>query len=164
MSEWDCVRVLRGEVVVDASLRQVWEAWTTAQGVKSFFAPDCNIELRPDGMYEILFDPDAEPGQRGAEGMRVLALQPFRMLSFTWNAPPSLPEVRDQRTHVQLRFHAIGTNRTKVTLLQDGWGEGGQWDEAFEYFDRAWNRIVLPRLSFRFTHGPADWKNPPDLG
>jgi hypothetical protein len=83
------------------------------------------------------------------------------MLAFTWNAPPHLSEVRGQLTHVLIRLQPLGERRTRVTLVHSGWGEGGQWDEAFQYFERAWAHIVLPRLRYRFSVGPVDWDNPP---
>ena len=95
--------------------------------------------------------------------MRVLAVQPMKMFSFTWNAPPSLLTIRSQRTHVTLRFYELDPKTTRVTLHHDGWGEGGEWDKGFEYFDKAWNDIVLPRLKYRFDNGPVDWDNPPEL-
>ena len=155
-------RFISGEVLVNAPLAAVWKAWTTEEGVKTFFAPGCSIDLRPDGAYEIYFDPDAPPGMRGGDGLRVLAVQPMKMFSFTWNAPLSLPEVREQRTHVTLRFDTEG-ERTWVILHHDGWGEGGAWDQAFEYFQRAWLKVVLPRLEYRFEHGTVDWQNPPSF-
>ena len=126
-------RSVVGEVSVQASIEEVWNAWTTEEGVKSFFAPGCNIDLRPDGFYEIFFNPNAAPGDRGGDGMRVLAVQPMKMFSFTWNAPPSLPTIRSQRTHVTLRFYELDPKTTRVTLHHDGWGEGGEWDKGFEY-------------------------------
>lgn len=156
-------RAIFGEVTVPAGIDDVWAAWTTEEGVKSFFASKCRIQLEPDGPYEIYFNPDAPAGERGGEGLRVLAVQPKKMFSFTWNAPPTLPEVRGQRTHVILRFYEAGPASTRVTLRHDGWGKGGQWDQAFEYFEGAWNEVVLPRLVYRFQHGPIDWQNRPDL-
>jgi uncharacterized protein YndB with AHSA1/START domain len=153
-------RVLTGEIVVDANLEEAWAAWTTEAGIRSFFAPACNIVIQPDGPYEIFFMPDAEPGLRGGDGLKVTAVQPKQMLSFTWNAPPSLPAVRPQRTHVVIRFFPEG-DKTRVTLFHSGWGSGGQWDQAFEYFDSAWNDVVLPRMVWRFKHGPVDWEKPP---
>jgi uncharacterized protein YndB with AHSA1/START domain len=157
-------RVIRAEVAVDATVDDVWDAWTTEAGVQSFFAPACNVELRVDGPYEIMFNPDAPPGERGAEGMRILAFQPKKMLSFTWNAPPHLSQVRGQLTHVLIRLQPQGEGRTLVTLTHSGWGEGGEWNEAFEYFDRAWGHVVLPRLRYRFWAGPVDWSHPPRFG
>lgn len=154
-------RVIRGEVIVEASVDAVWEAWTTEEGVKTFFAPACNVDLRVDGLYEILFNPDAEPGQRGAEGMRIMAFQPKKMLAFTWNAPAYLPNVRKQLTHVVVRFTELSEGRTRVTFTHDGWGEGEEWDRAFAYFSRVWKDAVLHRLKYRFSVGPVDWENPP---
>jgi hypothetical protein len=95
--------------------------------------------------------------------LRVLAVQPKKMFSFTWNAPPTLPDVRGQRTHVILRFYEAEPNATRVTLHHDGWGQGEQWDKAFDYFEVAWTKIVLPRLVYRFQYGPVDWQHPPEL-
>lgn len=84
-------RVLRTELVLAAPVEAVWNLWTTAEGITSFFAPGANVEPRVDGLYEIFFNPAAEPGKRGADGMRILAFEPRKRLSFTWNAPPSQP-------------------------------------------------------------------------
>jgi uncharacterized protein YndB with AHSA1/START domain len=157
-------RVIRAEAIVDAGSDRVWDAWTTEEGIKSFLAPACNIELRIDGPYEIFFDPEAEPGRRGGEGVRILALEPKRMLSITWNAPPHLSEVRKQWTHVTVEFEETRKGQTRVTLTHDGWGEGEEWDEAFAYFTRAWAGVVLPRLKYRFSVGAIDWNNPLRIG
>ncbi|HYP20213.1 MAG TPA: SRPBCC domain-containing protein [Chloroflexia bacterium] len=156
-------RVIEVDVIVNATVEEAWEAWTTEEGIVSFFAPACNIDVRVGGLYEILFNPNAEPGLRGAEGMQILAVQPRKMLSFTWNSPPEFGEARHQWTHVVVRFSEVGERQTKVTLFHDGWGEGEMWDSAFNYFVEAWGEIVLLRLRYRFAHGPVDWSNPPKL-
>jgi uncharacterized protein YndB with AHSA1/START domain len=117
---------------------------------------------RVDGAYEIFFDPKAEPGRREVEGAKILAFQPRKMLSITWNAPPELSEVRKHWTHVTVRFEEIQEGQTKKTLTRDGWGEAEEWDEAFAYFSKAWIDVVLPRLKYRFAVGPVDWDNPPN--
>jgi uncharacterized protein YndB with AHSA1/START domain len=160
MSKDDPHRAIELEVVVDASVDQVWSAWTTNAGVRTFFAPASNVDLRVNGPYEIFFDPEAEPGTRGADGARILAFETGKMLSFTWNAPLHMPEIRKQWTHVVIRLSAIRPEATRVSIRHDGWGEGENWDEAFAYFSRAWKDMVLPRLRHRFAVGPVDWKNP----
>lgn len=161
MSTWSLAasaaeRALDKTVVVAASLDQVWDAWTTRDGIVSFFAPDARVEARVGGPFEIYFDPGAPTGSKGADGMRFMALQPRRMLSFDWNAPPHLPEARAQRTFVVLRFEPLAERSTRVTLHHIGWGDGGQWDQAYTYFDRAWG-AVLGNLQKRFETGPQDW-------
>jgi len=149
-------RAIEKSIEVAATLEQVWGAWTTREGITSFFAPEANVEPRVGGAFQIYFDPGAAPGSKGADDMRFLALQPRRMLSFDWNAPPHLPEARAQRTFVIVRLEQLGDRVTRVTLHHTGWGDGGDWDKAYAYFDRAWGS-VLGNLKKRFEQGPQDW-------
>ena len=149
-------RAIEKEVVVPAPLVDVWAAWTTREGIRSFFAPDAVIEAWVGGAFHIHMDPLAPQGSKGADDMRFMALQPMRMLSFDWNAPPSLAQVRQQRTFVVVRLEAIDDRQTRVRLHHTGWGDEGQWDQAHAYFDRAWGN-VLANLRKRFESGPIDW-------
>lgn len=149
-------RAIDKQVLVDAGIDQAWEAWTTRQGITSFFAPDARIEPYPGGAFQIYIDPGAPAGSRGADDMRFLAVQPKRMITFDWNAPPHLPEARAQRTFVTVRFEPLTERTTRVTLHHTGWGDGGQWDQAYAYFDRAWSN-VLANMARRFVSGPVDW-------
>ena len=156
-------RMLTAEFEVNAPIEKVWEAWTTPEGIKSFFAPDCKVDLRVDGAYEIYVAPEAKPGERGGEGLRILGLEPLRRFAFTWGAPPTIPYVRGQRTMVILEFEKKGDHRTLVRFTHLGWGEGASWDEAYEYFAHAWNEVVLPRFRYAMEVGPVDWKKTPKL-
>jgi uncharacterized protein YndB with AHSA1/START domain len=149
-------RAVSKRVVVKAPLEAVWTAWTTTDGIKSFFAPDARIDARPGGPFEVHFNPYAKPGLKGADGMQVMAVQEKKLVSFTWNSPPYMPEVREQRTLVTIRLKPAGEGLTEVRLHHTGWGDGGQWDQSFDYFDKAWGR-VLANLEKRFSEGPIDW-------
>jgi len=149
-------RSIDKELTVAAPVAAVWQSWTTKAGIESFFAPQAEIDARVGGAFHIHFDPLAEPGMKGADEMRYMALQPMRMLSFDWNAPPSLPAARAQRTFVVVRLHDIDGRSTRVTLHHTGWGDGGEWDKTYAYFDRAWG-AVLGNLKKRFESGPMDW-------
>ena len=148
---------------VKAPVEKAWKAWTTPEGVKTFFAPGCRVEAQVDGAYDILFAPEAKPGERGAEGMRVMAVEPMKRFAFTWNAPSNLADIRGQRTMVVLDFEPATGGGTRVRFTQMGWGSGGNWDKAYDYFDQAWNRIVLPRFRYAMEVGPVDWKDMPKL-
>jgi uncharacterized protein YndB with AHSA1/START domain/uncharacterized protein YciI len=148
-------RRLEKEVLVPASRGEVWQAWTTAEGLETFFAEDAVVEMRPGGRFEIRFSATAPEGQRGSEGCRVLAFLPEQMLAFSWNAPPSIPEIRKLRTQVVLTFEDADSARTRVRLVNYGYGQGAEWDKAFAYFDRAWG-VVLANLKERFEKGSLD--------
>ena len=149
----DGERVVHRTVTVAAPAEDIWWAWTTDAGIRTWLLDDSRIELRVGGPYEWYFDSDtdAAPGERGSEGCQVLGYQPPTMLSFSWNAPPHLPQARAQRTVVLLRLRPdLEDNATRVELTQLGWGAGGEWDEAHDYFDAAWGR-VLDRLVDYFS-------------
>jgi uncharacterized protein YndB with AHSA1/START domain len=149
-------RAIDKEVVIAATLDQAWDAWTTREGITSFFAPDARIEPRVGGAFQVYMDPGAAPGMKGADDMRFMALQPKSMISFDWNAPPHLAQARAQRTFVVVRFEPLTPNSTRVTLHHTGWGTGGEWDATYNYFNGAWGG-VLGNLKKRFDSGPQDW-------
>lgn len=155
-------RQIRYEFTVAASPGAVWGAWTTPAGLRSFFAPAAVIELETFGRFDIHFDPNAPPGKRGAEGNVVLGVDPERMLTATWDAPPEYPAVRAQRTFLEIRLAPEGTSGTRVVITQSGFGTGGEWDEVYRYFEGAWTWVAAA-LQYRFEVGPIDWTRPPDL-
>ena len=55
-------RSIDKSVVVPATLDQTWDAWTTREGITSFFAPDAKIEPKVGGAFHIYINPLGEPG------------------------------------------------------------------------------------------------------
>jgi len=64
------------------------------------------------------------------------------MLTSEWNAPPSFGDPRGIHTHVVLLFDEIDPTRTKATLSHLGWGVDDEWNELYDYFDRAWASVL----------------------
>jgi uncharacterized protein YndB with AHSA1/START domain len=152
-------RAIRKEVTVAAPAAEVWAAWSTEEGVRTFFAPRAAVQLAIGGRYEMLFDLDATPGSQGGEGLTILSYSPGEMLSFEWNAPPQFGAVRNQKTWVVVQIEAKAGGNTQVALTHLGWQEGEEWEQVYDYFLRAWD-VVLGRLQHRFSVGPVDWSNP----
>jgi len=151
-------KILRLEIIVPASLEGVWKAWTTTEGVKTFFSSDAKVELAVGGSYEIYFDLEKPYGLRGSEDCRVLSYLPMEMLSFDWNAPPEFGELRNKHTIVVLQFEEVGPGQVKVVVSQLGWGKGEEWDKLYDYFYKAWS-YVLGNLKKRFVAGPIEWSS-----
>lgn len=151
-------RIIEAELTLDLSLDELWKCWTTKEGITSFFAPDCNVCLEPWGDYEIYFFPENPPGFRGADGQRILAFEPMKMLSFSWNFPPQFKEIREHSTVVILRFiEGASVNQSKLIFRQLGFGDSPVWRSGFEYFESAWKGIVFARLLQSIKSGPIDW-------
>jgi uncharacterized protein YndB with AHSA1/START domain len=151
--------------IINAPADDVYKAWTTEEGIKSFFAPGTgNIEIKLFGDYQIYFFPENPVDQKGAEDEKIISFEENSMLSFTWGMPPTFPYLREnQKTVVLLRFEQLEDGNTKFTLIQSGWGTSESWQRAYNYFEIAWGNIVLARLQYLFDVGPIDWENLPDL-
>ncbi len=139
-------RILRTGALVKAPLEDVWHAWTTEEGIRSFFQTDSKIELSIGGAYELymgMTEPD-ESGLRGSEGCRVLSYVPMRMLAFEWNFPPAVMSLRKARakTQVVLQFRQLDGGQVEVSFAQLGWQQGEDWDAGYQYFARAWPHVM----------------------
>jgi uncharacterized protein YndB with AHSA1/START domain len=149
-------KILRKEVIVPASLKEVWDAWTTTEGVKTFFSSDAKVELVVGGPYEIYFLLENPYGLKGSEDCHILSYLPMEMFSFEWGAPPEFGDLRNRCTQVILQFEEIEPSKVKIKFSQYGWGKGEDWDKLYDYFDKAWS-YVLGNLKKRFIDGPIDW-------
>ena len=127
------------EATIDASPADVWRVWTTNEGFGEVFGRATDIELREGGAYEIYWDSD---NRIGSNGCTVLGFRDGESLRFTWNAPPTIPEIRERLTVVTVTLEPAGDGRTRITLRNDGYEDGGAWDEAFAYFAAAWPKVV----------------------
>lgn len=148
------------ERTVSGPPAEVYRAFTTRDGVRSFFAPDARIEPRVGGTYELVFLPEAQPGAQGSEGCRLTALEPGQRVAFTWNFPPSIPVLRASRamTNVAITLEPA-SGGTRVRLTHSGFQEGADYHRGRAYFEEAW-KLVLARLERRFRRGPIDWTRP----
>ncbi|HEY2859354.1 MAG TPA: SRPBCC domain-containing protein [Terracidiphilus sp.] len=137
------------EVTIPAPLRDVWQAFTTKEGLSTWLAPDVSVDLKPGGDWLVKF-----PGSTG--GGTILSFVPEKELVISALAPDRFPHVRAARTRAVFTFRAHG-NSTVVRLTQTGWQSGPEWDAAYEYLV-AGNGQLLGMLHHRFVAGPVDWK------
>lgn len=137
-------RIIEKTVTVNSSTDTVWWKWTTHEGLLTFFGADNKVNLEIGGEYEIYFLLDNPIGERGGEGNKVLSYIPKKMLSFTWNAPPQYPEIRNHKhkTWVVVEFNPISKDKTQVKISHLGWLTGEKWDTVYNYFDEAWGTVL----------------------
>ena len=143
------------DAVIHAPVSEVYAAWTDGAVFPVAFAPDrpelaAHIDLAIGGRFEWLWD-----GEVGSNGCQVLSYIPDRMLSFSWNAPPTQPESRARRTWVVVEFDPEGEAATRVTLTHLGFGTEAHWDETFDYFGAAWPH-VLEQFRRNLERGPGE--------
>jgi uncharacterized protein YndB with AHSA1/START domain len=137
------------DTLVNAPPAEVWKCWTTSEGMRSFLT-EAKIDLRIGGPFELYFGPESQPGQRGSEGCTILAYDPERMLSFSWNAPPTFGPLREKHTWVVVRIAPRGPDQSEVTLAHLGFAEQAAlspadtagWAGIRSYFSQAWPQVM----------------------
>lgn len=153
-------RVLEHEVVLDAPVAEIWDLWTTAEGLRSWMAPFVRVDLRPGGKIESNYDPSAQAGDEGNIHLEILAYDPRRMLCLRGVVPDMFPQAqaegRDLWSVTTFEPAACGT-ATRLTMRGHGYGEGGDWDRMYRFFEAA-NQGLLDSLVARYARpeGEAD--------
>jgi hypothetical protein len=69
------------EGIVEASVDQVWTAFTTSDGLRSWLAPHAEIDLRVGGLMRTNYSPQGQLGDSQTIENTVLSFEPRRMIS-----------------------------------------------------------------------------------
>ena len=151
-------RVLRHEVVLNAPLKAAWDAFSSADGLKTFVAPTVEFELKTEGKFHSNYKKDSTIGDPGTIYNTVLAYVPEKMLAFRIGLTERFPaEPRAAGTlFAVLEFQPVSKSKTKVSVSMLGWKDGPQWDEVYKFFDWG-NAYTMDQLRKRFVSGPIDW-------
>ena len=87
------------EAVVEASVDDVWRAWTTKQGIESWMVAQAEIELKVGGKMLTHYDPNGRIGDPNTIENTILSFEPKRMLSI--KATKDRKSTRLNSSHIQ---------------------------------------------------------------
>lgn len=147
---------IKNSATLNVSVRDLWEAWTTNEGAQAWLAPAVEIDGRPGGVYRAIYNTLATRViDRGNDG-KIIAMEQEKLLVITWMTPLHMQELKGNSTVVVVHFHDLGPNRSRVDILNTGYGQGPLWEAAYSYNVKGWDRI-LSALEYRFDAGPMDW-------
>lgn len=138
------------EIPLDAPLAEVWDAFTTNEGLESWMVPHANVDLRVGGAIRTNYQAAAEPDHPGTITHNLLLVADKSRVVIRTDPPANRP---DFANFAKLRgiweFEALAPDRTLVRLESIGWGTGEDWDQM-KGFMRAGNAITLQQLRKRF--------------
>lgn len=143
-------KMLRFQITVPATVDDVWNAFTTREGVTTWLWSDARIDMKPGGDWLVLY-----PGGATGGGT-VESVEPKRQIVITALAPERFATVRKEGTHATFEFAPATPSGTVVTLVQTGWKTGAEWDAAYDYLAIG-NAQLFDQLRRRFESGPIDW-------
>lgn len=147
---------LRHDVVIDAPVADVWDAFTTKDGLESWMAPKVEIDLRVGGTLRSVMKADAEIGGDATIESTILSLEPLRMISLRpMKAPGNFPFPNAmKKSWSVVYFDALGERRTKLTMIGLGYTDEPESMEMRDYFDKG-NVMILDKLRAKFPKSAA---------
>ncbi len=126
-------RTVRIERTYDASPAEVWELWTTADGIESWWGPEGfgvevkELDVRPGGkmIYSMIAETAEMRAFMEAQGMPTTTTHdmhftevvPYRRLSYR-SAVDFVPDVESYDVGTRLELEPLG-NGTRLTLILD---------------------------------------------
>jgi len=151
-------RAIQLSIDVPAPVHDVYVAFTTTEGFRSWAVPVTHVELRVGGFMESSYDATATIGDPDNIRNQILAYVPDRLLVIrNVHAPKSLADAElFQRTVTAIEFTAIDAGHTRVTMTNAGYGTGDAFARLYRNFEWG-DAYYLSELRSRFDHGPVDW-------
>lgn len=151
-------RVMQLSIVVPAARAEVWRAFTTSDGYRTWATPLASVDLKIDGMIETNYDAAAKLGSADNIKNQITAYVPQRLLVMrNVQAPTGFPGAEAfARTAVVIELAELSPQSTRVTLSGVGYGPGPVFDNLHRQFEWA-NAYSLAELKSRFVTGPIDW-------
>lgn len=156
--EADGDRVLQLSIVVPAPRAQVWTAFTTSEGYRTWATPLASVDLKIGGIIETNYNPAARLGSPDNIRNQITAYVPERLLVLrNVQAPAGFPGAAEfAQTAVVIELASPTPQTTRVTLSGVGYGAGPVFDNLYRQFEWA-NAYSLAELKARFVSGPIDW-------
>jgi uncharacterized protein YndB with AHSA1/START domain len=132
---------------VDAGLTEVWAAFTTDEGLRTWMAPLAEIELAVGGTIRTSFDPGGSLEGDGAIVNTILAYDPQRMLALAPTGyPDAFPFAAAMRaTWSVYYFDEVSPSRTRITVVGLGYTDGEDSQKLRAFFEPA-NAELMRRL------------------
>ena len=142
--------------VIEASIADVWHAWTTSEGLRAWVAPHAEIDLRLGGTMRTNYNAKGRLGDADTIENTVLAYEPLRMLSMRVAKPPAgfpFPNAIQKMWSI-LYLDPIGIRNTRVRTVTLGFDASEESQKMRAFFQRG-NAAELAKLQKYFAEKPV---------
>lgn len=151
-------RVVTSSIVINAPAAEIFESFTTADGVvKAWGVARATVDFRVGGQIRSAYQPDTNLDSPRAIVNTILAYEPDRMLAIKATAPEGSPDwlraICETGWSV-LRLDPLAPDRTRVTCTGMGYKEGPLFDQAYQFF-KTGNDWTLGQMKKSFEGASA---------
>jgi len=135
-------KIITVATVLNLPADRCYDYFTESDLLTKWLAEKAEIELEVGGKYELFWTPhDPDKTNNSTYGCKILSFERPHFINFEWrgNAEQKvfMNSIRPL-TNVTVLFSKLDNNKTKVTLIHTGWRRDQNWENARQYFIRAW--------------------------
>lgn len=127
------------EVEIEASVDDVWWAFSTTKGLQSWVAPLADIDFKVGGKWRANYNKEGKLGDETTIENTILAYDPKRMISIKATGFPKNFPFREaaKNTWSVFYFTPISDNKTKMTVVGLGYNDTEESKQMRSYFKTA---------------------------
>lgn len=132
-------KIIYKSVCLDCSVQKAFEMFTLNQHLEKWLTQVADVEPKVGGRYELFWNPEDKKNE-STIGCKILAIERGKFLAFEWKGPKQYKHFMNTAkplTHV-IAFFIPTAKDVEVHLLHTGWRDSAEWEEARQWFDRAW--------------------------
>ena len=129
--------VLFQEVLVHAPVSEVWDAYTTDEGWRSWASPVVSIDLRIGGMIQTHYGQGAAIGDPGTNTLHILNYVPNRLLTLQAEVEERWPAIMKEDAHTLMNvivFEDLGGAQTRIQSYGTGYRDTDAYGELLDFF------------------------------
>jgi len=140
--------MLKQEIVINASVDKVWNAYTTPAGWKKWVTPIVEMDFRINGTIKSHYDSTATLGDNGTIVTHILNYIPHKQITMQAELNENFPAFmkgEEKNLYSIFNFEKIDENQTKLTVYGIGYKNEQQWLDLINFFIQA-NEVTLNKL------------------
>ena len=132
---------------IESSVSNVWNAFTTTEGLKSWVAPLADIDFRVGGKWRANYNKEGKLGDATTIENTILCYDPKRMLSIKATGFPKGFEFVDAAKETWSIFYCepVSAEKTKVTIVGLGYDQSEESKKLRAFFKPA-NKYSMEQL------------------
>jgi hypothetical protein len=107
--------------------------------LEKWLTVSADVDPKVGGKYELFWNPKDKDND-STIGCKILAISLGRFLNFEWKGAKQFKHFMNDvkpLTNVTV-FFIPRKGSTEVHMIHTGWREGSEWEEARQWFDKAW--------------------------
>lgn len=140
--------------VINAPVADVWKAFTTTEGIKSWMVAEGDVDLRIGGKFRTGYQPGTDLNGPNAIENTILAFDPERMITIqNTKAPEKFPFKKAiAEVWTVIYFESLSAKQTRVTSRMLGYRQEDEFIKMRRFFMDG-NKQTLEELKKHFEKG-----------